>query len=114
MAVASPQIRSGQIYVPAQGSCDDVISPRCAAPAWVGDYLNEIMHFPLSTHKDQSDSTSQMLNWRRENSVFSNYSDEMSVSPAKQTLYKALSGPFGSRGPGIAPRQRVGAVVRPR
>jgi len=114
MAVASPQIRGGQVYVPAQTSCADVISPRSAAPPWVEEFLHEIMHFPLSTHKDRSDATSQFLNWRRENSVFSNYSDEMSSSEAKQQLQRALAGPFGRKGFGVAPRQRVGAVVRPR
>lgn len=114
LAVASPQIRAGQVYVPAQGPCADVASPRCPAPSWIDEFLSEVAHFPMGSRKDLVDSLSQFLNWRRENSVFSNYSDEMSSSEAKQQLQKALAGPFGRKGFGVAPRQRVGSVVRPR
>lgn len=114
MAVASPQIRAGQVYVPAQGPCADVASPRCPAPSWLEEVLGEVAHFPMGSRKDIVDSLSQFLNWRRDNSVFSNYSEEMSSSVAKQQLARALAGPFGRQGVGVAPRQRVGAVVRPR
>lgn len=30
---------------------------------WKDDYVNELLHFPFSTHDDQVDSTSQFLNW---------------------------------------------------
>lgn len=52
MAVASPQIRAGQVYVPAAGPCADVAAVRCPAPEWLNDFLNEIMHFPLGSRKD--------------------------------------------------------------
>lgn len=112
MSVASPQIRAGQIYVPAQGACADVAQPRCPAPSWIDEFLGEVAHFPMGSRKDLVDSLSQFLNWRRENSVFSNYSEEMSSSVAKSQLMRALAGPFGRQGVGLSPRQRVGAVRR--
>lgn len=113
MGVASPQIRSGQVYVPAQSVCGDVPKLACPAPAWVEDFLNEMMHFPLSSRKDQADSTSQFLNWRRENPVFSNYSDIAETSPQRQSLMKALAGPWGSRTVGqTAVRMPVGRMRR--
>lgn len=95
MAVASPQIRAGTVYVPAQDTCADVALPRSSPPTWTQDFLNELMHFPLSTYKDMSDSTSQYLNWRRENPVWSNYSDLTETSSAKQSLMATLAGPWG-------------------
>lgn len=113
MSVASPQIRAGQIYVPAQGPCADVAQPRCPAPSWIDEFLGEVAHFPMGSRKDLVDSLSQFLNWRRENSVFSNFSEMATSTSAKQQLMRALAGPFGSRGNGgVSPRQRVGAVKR--
>lgn len=98
MGVASPQIRSGQIYVPATGICEGVPIVNCPAPAWVEGFLNEMMHFPLSSRKDQVDSTSQMLNWRRENPVTgSGFSTDMSTG-ARRDVEAALRGPWGARG----------------
>lgn len=98
MGVASPQIRSGQIYVPATGICEGVPVVNCPAPAWVEGFLNEMMHFPLSSRKDQVDSTSQMLNWRRENPVQgSGFSTDMSTG-ARRDVEAALRGPWGARG----------------
>ncbi len=113
LAVASPQIRAGQVYVPAQGACADVASVRCYAPKWLEEFLGEMAHFPMGSRKDIVDSTSQMLNWRRENPVFSNYQDTMGVdSVARKQLYRALAGPFGGKGIGIKPTQRIGAPKR--
>lgn len=98
MAVASPQIRAGLIYVPAATPCADVPSLRCSAPAWLVDFVNEVMHFPHSRYRDISDSTSQMLNWRRENPVTgSGFSTDMSTG-ARRDVEAALRGPWGARG----------------
>lgn len=35
---------------------------------WVAEYLAELTTFPMAAHDDQVDSTSQALNWMRENS----------------------------------------------
>lgn len=112
LAVASPQIRAGMVYIPAQGACTDVAAPRCPAPEWCAEFITEMSHFPMGSRKDIVDTTSQYLNWRRENPVWSNYADTMQSSPAKQALAAALAGPFGRQGVGISPRQRVGAVRR--
>ena len=112
LSVASPQIRAGQVYVPASGSCNDVVSPRCPAPSWLDEFLGEMAHFPMGSRKDIVDTTSQYLNWRRENPIWSNYSETMTSSPAKRALATALAGPFGRQGVGVSPRQRVGAVRR--
>lgn len=113
MGVASPWIRSGMVYVPAQGVCTDVPLPVCPAPKWVEVYLNEMMHFPLSSRKDLVDSSSQFLNWRREVPLYSNYSDVAASSPEKDRLMRALSGQWGARGGGqVKARMAVGRVRR--
>jgi predicted phage terminase large subunit-like protein len=99
MAVASPQIRAGLIYLPAAAACADVPSLRCSAPAWLVDFVNEVMHFPHSRYRDISDSTSQMLNWRRENPVQgSGFSTDMTTTGARRDIEAALRGPWGARG----------------
>lgn len=99
MAVASPQIRAGLIYLPAATPCADVPSLRCSAPAWLVDFVNEVMHFPHSRYRDISDSTSQMLNWRRENPVQgSGFSTDMTTTGARRDIEAALRGPWGARG----------------
>jgi len=99
MAVASPQIRAGLIYLPAATQCADVPSLRCSAPAWLVDFVNEVMHFPHSRYRDISDSTSQMLNWRRENPVQgSGFSTDMASTGARRDIEAALRGPWGARG----------------
>jgi len=99
MAVASPQIRAGLIYLPAAVACADVPSLRCSAPAWLVDFVNEVMHFPHSRYRDISDSTSQMLNWRRENPVQgSGFSTDMASTGARRDIEAALRGPWGARG----------------
>lgn len=107
MAVATPAIRQGRVYLPAQGECTDVASPRSRAPAWLEEYLNEVMHFPLSTHKDMCDSTSQFLNWRRENPLVGGIKPERDVGGPRGELYKALAGPWGGGG-GIRPVRMPG------
>lgn len=114
LAVASPQIRAGQVYVPAQGACADIAAVRCPAPTWLEDFLTELAHFPMGSRKDIVDSTSQILNWRRENPVWSNYSETTATSPVKEALMAALAGPFGRRGGSVGVRApvRIGAVRR--
>jgi len=114
LAVASPQIRAGQVYVPAQGACADIAAVRCPAPTWLEDFLTELAHFPMGSRKDIVDSTSQILNWRRENPVWSNYTETTAPSPAKGQLMAAIAGPFGLRGGSVGVRApvRIGAVRR--
>ena len=103
MAVASPQIRAGQVFVPAAGPCVDVAMPRLLAP-WLDDFLMEMAHFPLGSRKDLVDSTSQALNWRRENSLVSNYAALNEASPAKQELMSVLAGPWSAPSPSLRGR----------
>ena len=49
----TPSIEAGKLWVPAD------------AP-WVAHYIDEITTFPMSSHKDQVDMTSQALKWIRE------------------------------------------------
>lgn len=46
----TPVIEAGRVVLPETAS-------------WLADYEGEICLFPLSEHKDQTDSTSQFLNW---------------------------------------------------
>ena len=100
MSVASPPIRAGHVYVPATGTCADVRDPS-RPPLWVVDYLNEMQHFPMSSRRDQVDTTSQFLNWRREHPI---YLVGVSITPnseAKKAFLGQLGGPWG-RGGGMA------------
>jgi hypothetical protein len=56
----TPLFESGLIWLPDR-------SP------WVGDFIAELIGFPLVTHDDQVDSTSQYLSWTRKNNVSLNY-----------------------------------------
>ena len=62
----------------------------------------------MGSRKDIVDSTSQILNWRRENPVWSNYTETTATSLA------AIAGPFGRRGGSVGVRApvRIGAVRR--
>ena len=55
MAVHSPMFESGQVFL-----------PRTAT--WKDDYLAELLAFPHARHDDQVDSTSQFLQWAKEQS----------------------------------------------
>jgi predicted phage terminase large subunit-like protein len=101
MSVASPPIRAGHVYVPATGTCADVRDPS-RPPLWVVDYLNEMQHFPMSSRRDQVDTTSQFLNWRREHPM---YLVGVSITPnsdAKKAFLGQLGGPWGRGGGGMA------------
>ena len=101
MSVASPPIRAGHVYVPATGTCADVRDPS-RPPLWVVDYLNEMQHFPMSSRRDQVDTTSQFLNWRREHPI---YLVGVSITPnsdAKRAFLGQLGGPWGRGGGGMA------------
>lgn len=115
MSVATPQIRAGQVYIPAQGACADIAAVRCAAPAWLEEFLTEMGHFPMGSRNDLVDSSSQMLNWRRDSPVWSNFSQVTASSPAKDALMAAIAGPFGRRGGsvGVRPTMRIGSPRRP-
>ena len=113
MSVATPQIRAGQVYIPAQGACADIAAVRCAAPAWLEEFLTEMGHFPMGSRNDLVDSSSQMLNWRRDSPVWSNFSQVTASSPAKDALMAAIAGPFGRRGGVVRPTMRIGSPRRP-
>lgn len=115
MSVATPQIRAGQVYIPAQGACADIAAVRCGAPAWLEEFLTEMGHFPMGSRNDITDSSSQMLNWRRDSPVWSNFSQVTASSPAKDALMAAIAGPFGRRGGsvGVRPTMRIGSPRRP-
>jgi predicted phage terminase large subunit-like protein len=53
-ATVTPLFEAGKIFL-----------PRCAP--WLAEYENELLSFPSSTSDDQIDSTSQFLNWSRNN-----------------------------------------------
>jgi predicted phage terminase large subunit-like protein len=112
MSVATPQIRAGQVFIPAQGACADIAAVRCAAPAWLEEFLTEMGHFPMGSRNDITDSSSQMLNWRRDSPVWSNFSQVTASSPAKDALMAAIAGPFGRRGGVVKPTMRIGSVRR--
>ena len=112
MSVATPQIRAGQVYIPAQGACADIAAVRCAAPAWLEEFLTEMGHFPMGSRNDIVDSSSQMLNWRRDSPVWSNFSQVTASSPMKDQLMAAIAGPFGRRGGVVKPTMRIGSVRR--
>ena len=59
-------------------------------------------------------SLTKILNWRRENPVWSNYTETTAMSPAKEQLMAAIAGPFGRRGAAVGVRApvRIGAVRR--
>ena len=50
---ASLLVEAGQVYLPRQAT-------------WMGEFQNELMAFPASTHDDQVDSFSQFLLWIRD------------------------------------------------
>lgn len=97
MSVASPPIRAGHVYVPATGSCRDVLDPS-RPPMWVIDYLHEMQHFPMSSRRDQVDTTSQFLNWRREHPLYLTGVSVRPNSDAKAAFLGKLGGPWGRGG----------------
>lgn len=58
-AAATPPMKSGQVWLPRKGH------PRCAH--WQPKFEMELFRYPNCPEKDQGDSVSQFLNWRREN-----------------------------------------------
>lgn len=106
MAAASPAIRAGQVSVPAAGTCPDVLDFSGQVPPWLEGYLNEIAHFPHSRFLDMCDSTSQFLNWRRENSLGAGAVAAATPerwreqSPPRSAVMAALAGPWSGRGGG--------------
>ena len=55
-SVVSPLIEAGLVWLPEEAE-------------WLLDYEMEVGRFPLSSFKDQVDSTSQALRWIRDNAV---------------------------------------------
>lgn len=106
MSVCTPQMRDGQVWLPERGS-------RWAP--WLADFEKELTYFPQSKWKDQSDSTSQYLNWRRENPLqpgggalpWTARGGEALDQP-KVDLLRALGGPWGRRGAGLGGGRRLG------
>lgn len=58
MSVQTPKIEAGRVYLP-DAEADDT--------EWLADYENELCRFPLVTHDDQTDMTSQFLKWIGDN-----------------------------------------------
>jgi hypothetical protein len=66
----------------------------------------------MGSRNDIVDSSSQMLNWRRDSPVWSNFSQVTASSPMKDQLMRAIAGPFGQRGGVVRPTMRIGSVRR--
>lgn len=56
MKTQSPFLQAGLVYIPEQS-------------AWLADFLDECVHFPLGKHDDQVDALSQFLKWQRGSKV---------------------------------------------
>ena len=52
MKTQSPYLMAGLVVLPEQS-------------AWLAEFLDECVHFPLGKHDDQVDSLSQFLKWQR-------------------------------------------------
>ena len=59
LASVSPLFEAGKIFLPTEAD-------------WLVDYENELFSFPFAEHDDQVDSTSQFLQWYKNNSKFNN------------------------------------------
>ena len=59
LASVSPLFEAGKIFLPTEAD-------------WLVDYENELFSFPFTEHDDQVDSTSQFLQWYKNNSKFNN------------------------------------------
>lgn len=81
MATATPQIRDGQVWIPARGAD--------WAP-WLADFEKEMTFFPLGKLKDLVDMTSQFLNWRREHPIAA--TGTQAIGGASGQLRAALGG----------------------
>ena len=57
LASVSPLFEAGKIFLPTEAD-------------WLVDYENELFSFPFAEHDDQVDSTSQFLQWYKNNSKF--------------------------------------------
>lgn len=108
LAAAAPLLRGGHVLIPAAGTFGDDQTPPRLVPEWLEDYVREMVTFPLGSRKDLVDSTSQYLNWRRQNPL-SKYEPEP-TSGARRDLYTALAGPWGASPP--VQRHRGVAVRR--
>ena len=59
LASVSPLFEAGKIFLPTEAD-------------WLVNYENELFSFPFAEHDDQVDSTSQFLQWYKNNSKFNN------------------------------------------
>lgn len=79
----SPLFEAGQIFLPEQAD-------------WLIDYESEVFAFPLSTHDDQVDSTTQFLAWAK-------------VHGARFNIYASGEQRAGLQAPGTGPTPYDGA-----
>lgn len=87
MSVVTPMMAEGQVWMPAPNMF-----------LWQMDYEKELMYFPQGAFKDQCDSTSQFLNWRREHPLMGvGDATWRNPTPAQQRLIGALSTPWGRK-----------------
>ena len=75
LASVSPFFESGKIFLPKEAD-------------WLVDYENELFSFPFSEHDDQVDSTSQFLQWYKNNSKFLNKEIRIRKNQVIQISYK--------------------------
>jgi predicted phage terminase large subunit-like protein len=59
LASVSAMFEAGKIFLPIEAN-------------WLADYENELLSFPFCEHDDQVDSTSQFLEWYKNNEHFMN------------------------------------------
>lgn len=91
MSVCMPQVKDGQVWLPAKGAL---------WAQWLPEYEKELMFFPNGKLKDLCDSTSQFLNWRRDNPMVGT-GGVIGGQDAAQLQHK-LSGSWGTAGMGAA------------
>ncbi len=58
----TPQIESGNVYLPGAPNHDHTNYDRSHTPSWVQDLVEEAAAFPQAKHDDQVDALTQALN----------------------------------------------------
>ena len=69
--------------------------------AWLGEYLHELASFPKGKYDDQADSTSQALDWFKQQCITPRYGlleyYEQETAKMKAGLHSAYDSPVTSR-----------------
>ena len=85
MNLATPQIKDGQVWLPAKG---------CDWAPWLPGVEKELIFFPKGRFKDLADSISQFLNWRRENPLHGSGRD----GQVRSAMEERFAGSWGRAG----------------